>query len=79
MKYRVIQMIGGNITKREYSRDALMKSMEVRQCRYLGDNDNPRQREELQGHPRFERFSGPMWDGDAVRYEDTKSYAALSI
>jgi hypothetical protein len=44
-----------------------------------GVNRNPRQREELQGAPRFRGLVGPMWDGDALRYEDSKTYSDLSL
>jgi len=43
-----------------------------------GYNDNHRQRSELQGQPRLKGMNGPCWDGDAIRYECTKTYAALS-
>ncbi|AMK20715.1 MULTISPECIES: hypothetical protein [Sphingomonadales] len=41
-------------------------------------NSNPRQRFELQGAPKFAGVSGPMWDGDAIRYECSATYAELS-
>lgn len=45
---------------------------------YTGPNHNLRQRAELQGAPKFTGLLGPMWDGDALRYEDAKTYAQLS-
>lgn len=41
-------------------------------------NNNPRQRRELNGQPCFATLLGPMWDGDAVRYESAKVYEELS-
>ena len=43
-----------------------------------GFNENPRQRTELQGKPTFSGLLGPMWDGDKIRYEDSKAYQTLS-
>ena len=43
-----------------------------------GINNTPRQRRELNGQPCFATLLGPMWDGDAVRYESAKVYAELS-
>jgi len=36
-------------------------------------------RAELQNQPSFSNLCGPMWDGDAVRYETVKAYAELSL
>lgn len=45
----------------------------------LGRNTpRPCQRIELHNAPRFQGFTGPMWDGDALRYESAKAYDALS-
>lgn len=44
----------------------------------LGTNDNPYQRAELQGAPRFAGLMGPMWDSDMLRYEDVHAYYYLS-
>lgn len=44
----------------------------------VGTNTNPRQRDELQGAPKFKGLLGPMWDGDCLRYEDPKTYEELS-
>jgi len=52
--------------------------MEVRGFPFVGINDNPRQRAELQGQPRFAGLCGPMWDGDGIRYECRAAYATLS-
>lgn len=45
---------------------------------FRGFNANPAQREQLQGQPKFTGLLGPMWDGDAIRYEDQAAYDELS-
>jgi len=51
-------------------------AVEGLQC--SGYNSNPSQRLELQGAPKFKGVCGPMWDGDAIRYECSATYAELS-
>jgi hypothetical protein len=36
------------------------------------------QRVQLHDAPRFDGYLGPMWDGDALRYESSEAYAVLS-
>ena len=36
-------------------------------------------RAELQGAPIFSGITGPMWDGDGIRYEDFAVSAAVSL
>lgn len=45
---------------------------------HMGYNDNNRQRLELQNQPTFDGLMGPMWDGDAIRYESCAVYRKLS-
>ncbi len=52
--------------------------MGVRGFHPRGYNNNPRQRKELQGMPVFSSVAGPMWDGDAIRYENREAYDRLS-
>lgn len=76
MKYRIVQTIEGKLIKTEPTDVyawAAVAGVEV-----TGYNHNPRQRAELQDQPRLKGFAGPMWDGDAVRYEDARAYAMLS-
>jgi hypothetical protein len=35
-------------------------------------------RAELQGQPYLSGFAGPMWDGDAIRYENSEANDRLS-
>lgn len=46
---------------------------------FTGPHYNPRNRAELQGAPTFRGWLGPMWDGDAIRYESADAYEALSV
>lgn len=80
MKYRLIQNVDGTFIKTEFDQglDSFLAAMEVRDFKFDGFNKNPRQRAELQDQPRFSSLCGPMWDGDAIRYEDTKSNDILS-
>jgi hypothetical protein len=57
----------------------LIAAMTLRGYPYRGINNNPRQRIELQGQPRFADLYGLMWDGDGLRYEDQESYKQLSL
>ena len=78
MKYRIVQEIHGHIIKSEVNESGLYAAMEIRGYKFQGINSNQRQRVELQGQPIFEGLLGPMWDGDAIRYEDESTYALLS-
>jgi len=55
---------------------AARAAVEGFRCR--GFNSNASQRHELQGAPKFTGLIGPMWDGDAIRYECSATYAELS-
>lgn len=80
MKYRLVQNVEGQFIVTEFDKglDAFLAAMQVRDFQFVKLNSNPRQRIELQGEPVFSGLAGPMWDGDAVRYEDQKSYNILS-
>ncbi|API61358.1 hypothetical protein BSL82_17820 (plasmid) [Tardibacter chloracetimidivorans] len=41
-------------------------------------NSNRSQREQLIGQPKFKGVLGPMWDVDAIRYEDQAAYREFS-
>jgi hypothetical protein len=55
---------------------AARAAVEGFRCR--GFNSNASQRLELQGAPKFTGLIGPMWDGDAIRYECSATYAEFS-
>jgi hypothetical protein len=79
MKYRVIQMVEGRMMPWETT--DIFAAMEVRGVEYTGPLPERRarvMRPELRDQPTFRGFAGPMWDGDAIRYEDSASYERLS-
>ena len=78
MKYRLIQCVEGQLVKHEFTDENVIPAMEIRGYTLTGLHSNPRTRAELQGAPKFTGVCGPMWDGDAIRYESTEAYAQLS-
>ncbi len=78
MIYRLIQLIEGHWIRSEFTDENVLPAMEVRGFVFSGVNQNKGNREELQGAPRFSGVLGPMWDGDAIRYESREAYARLS-
>ncbi len=78
MKARIIQTVDGEFITTTVDADNLIPAMEVRGYAFVRFNDNTRQRAELQDQPKFKGINGPMWDGDAIRYECPETYSALS-
>lgn len=79
MKARLIQTVDGQTLRTDFGPEVdLIAAMEVRGFAFIRENRNPRQRAELQGAPVFKGVLGPMWDGDALRYEDSETYRILS-
>ncbi len=78
MKYRLIQYVAGQMCRSEFTDENLLPAMEVRGYALNGFNQNKSNRAELQGQPKFRGVLGPMWDGDAVRYECPATYERLS-
>lgn len=78
MKYRLIQEVDGQMIRSEFQGDNVFPAMEVRGFAHTGFNNNAKQRAELQGAPKFAGVLGPMWDGDAIRYETKAVYDRLS-
>lgn len=78
MKYRLISCIDGRMTPEEFTDDNVISAMSIRGYELKDVNLNSRHREELQGQPIFHGLCGPMWDGDAIRYETTEAYRHLS-
>jgi hypothetical protein len=75
------------ITKREKGAFATYEfANENDAARFLDQNGHsitgrfisPHARPELQGSMKISDLLGPFWDGDAIRYEDQPTYAALS-
>lgn len=77
--YRVVRIIDGTWIKEEFTNDNVIPAMELRGFEMTGNYANPRTREEMQGAPQFRGMLGPMYDGDAVRYESQEVYNQLSM
>lgn len=77
MKYRLIQAVEGRMVATEVNGDNIYATMDIRGYEFAGLNNNHRQRIELQGQPIFKGVAGPMWDGDAVRYECAEAFARI--
>ena len=78
MKYRLVHYVNGHFVKDEFTDENVIPAMEIRGYALNGLNKNSHQRAELQGQPKFKGVNGPMWDGDAVRYEGPEAYKRLS-
>lgn len=78
MKFRLVQCIEGQFVVSEFDENNVLAAMDVRGFVLAGVNENRHHRAELQGAPIFSDVCGPMWDGDAIRYEDRAAYARLS-
>jgi len=76
MPYRIVYSIEGRMTS-DTTTD-IFAWMEARGRKHTGDETSASRRQELQGQPKFDGFAGPMWDGDAIRYEDWQAYERLS-
>jgi hypothetical protein len=83
MLYRFIQYVDGHMIRSDVPEVNLGQWCAVRDIVQTGTlQRNSRlvigPRDELIGQPKFAGFAGPMWDGDAIRYEDRQSNDALS-
>lgn len=81
MRYRLVQLIDDDWIVTEADDSNVVATIEARGYAFTGlSRKGPSMvvREELQGQPQFTGLCGPMWDGDAVRYEDSNAYKTLS-
>ena len=78
MQYRLIQNVDGQMICTTGDVKDAIPAFDVRGYRHTGFNQSAVQRPELQGQPKFDGLAGPMWDGDAIRYEDWATYNTLS-
>lgn len=78
MKYRIVQSIEDAFIASEVTEENLGAWLDARGFTVVGVNSNKRQRAELQGQPIVAELVGPMWDGDAIRYEDTRTNDFMS-
>lgn len=70
MTAKLVQVVNGQaLIGCEVTMENILPAFEVRGFNFVGLNDNPRQRAELQGWPVFSGLCGPLWNGDSVRYE----------
>ena len=74
--FRVVTLIEGRMIA-ETTKD-IWAWMEARGFAQIGAETSEKRRIELRGQPKFKGYSGPMWDGDAIRYECWKTYERLS-
>lgn len=80
MKIRLIQTVDGQMICSDFGSVADgVAGIELRGFKVRTAHHNPRTRPELQGAPVFSGLCGPMWDGDAIRYEDPEANDRLSI
>jgi len=79
MKYRLVQTVENQLVVSEFDSDNVLSAMQIRGFEYIRLNYNSRHRAELQEQPIFTGVLGPMWDGDAIRYEDSATYRTLSV
>jgi hypothetical protein len=78
MKARIIIKTEGQYIRYDIEADTLIPFMEIRGYKFSRYNDSSRQREELRGQPAFMGIAGPMWDGDAIRYECAETNRDMS-
>jgi hypothetical protein len=76
LTYRIIHTIDGRLVGDET--DDIFVYAESRGMELSGFNNDPESRAELQGEPQFAGFMGPLWDGDAIRYEGAEACNTLS-
>lgn len=75
---RLVQMVEGQMIKSQFEPEHAVPAMAIRGFEIARAYSGPA-RAELQGAPVFAGLCGPMWDGDALRYEDRASNDALSL
>ncbi len=75
MKARIVEW---NKDVVEMDAALLVVYMLTRNVELVRFNHAPHQRDELQGHPVFRGWHGPMWDGGAIRYESPEAYEHYS-
>jgi hypothetical protein len=80
MKIRLVQLLETRewVVSEFADAESAAPAFKVRGYEFKKLNQNARHRAELQGQPVFSGLAGPMWDGDAIRYEDARACQALS-
>lgn len=77
-RYRIVTFVDNDFIVNEFTTHQLIPALEVRGFSFMGYTNNPSVREELRVQPKFKGLLGPMWDGDAIRYESPAAYEILS-
>ena len=77
-RYRLVQIVDNQMIATEFSDESIIVAMDVRGYDLNGINTNPNHRDELINQPKFTGLCGPMFDGDAIRYETWEVYNMLS-
>lgn len=77
-KIRLVQEVEGQLIVNEVARENMLEAFSVRGYEQSGVETRSSLRAELQGMPKFKNLCGPMFDGDAIRYESREAYATLA-
>lgn len=77
MKYRIVELTAQGWQQTEVT-DLSAWIMTRPDTEVTGTLNRKGPREELQGKPYLKGFAGPMWDGDAIRYENSEANDRLS-
>lgn len=81
--FEIVQTLDG--TQQTTTVENINAFAAVNNIAITGLHDNPRTRDELQGHPELSGYAGPCWGGTSesgeaiIRYEDAQTYADLSF
>lgn len=79
MKVRLVRTIEDRLVAQEFDIEHILNHMAALGFEYAGrTKKGSHLRSELQDQPRFVGLAGPMWDGDAIRYEDQATNEYLS-
>jgi hypothetical protein len=79
MKIRLVQLgVAGFVINEFADAEEAVAAFAARGFTFIKNNRNDRHRAELQGAPVFAQLHGPMWHGDAIRYEDPEANDILS-
>lgn len=72
-----VRIVGGN-KEGEYTVEDILNNFDIKG--YVEPFENSRYKDsKIVGYPRIAGYLGPMWDGDAIRYESQDVYDTLSI
>ena len=79
MNIRLVRTIEDRLVAQEFDEKFILNHMAQLGYEYAGRTKiGGHLRTELEDQPRFTGLCGPMWDGDAIRYEDQATNEYLS-